>query len=176
MTDLPRPAAADAAPPILDALTGIASEHLFWHLLSKAVLRAERQAYNLALLAIYVQGLAALNEAHGVEAGDAALRVVAARLAQRLRKSDSIARLGGTKFAVLVEAMTEDADVQLVAESIKETLAEPIATAAGDIQLAVAIGIALYPRTAATADTLLAAAVTAMDEAVAAGPNSYRLA
>ena len=176
MSHLPRPAAAPAEPPILDALTGIASEHLFWHLLSKAVLRAERQSYNLALLAIYVQGLSALNEAHGVEAGDAALRVVASRLAGRLRKSDSIARLGGTKFAVLVEAMTEDADVQLVAESLIETLAEPIATAAGDIQLAVSIGIALYPRTAATADALLAAAVTAMDEAVAAGPNSYRLA
>jgi GGDEF domain-containing protein len=77
---------------------------------------------------------------------------------------------------VLVEAMTEDADVQLVAESLIETLAEPIATAAGDIQLAVSIGLALYPRTATTADALLAAAVTAMDEAVAAGPNTYRLA
>jgi diguanylate cyclase (GGDEF)-like protein len=175
MSHLPRPT-APAATPILDELTGIASDHLFWHLLSKAVLRAERQSYNLALLAIYVQGLTALNEAHGHEAGDAALRVVAARLAARLRKSDSIARLGGTKFAVLVEAMTEDADVQLVAESLIETLAEPIPTAAGDIQLAVSIGIALYPRTAATAETLLSEAVTAMDEAVGLGDNTYRLA
>lgn len=175
MSHLPRPK-APAATPILDELTGIASDHLFWHLLSKAVLRAERQAYNLALLAIYVHGLTALNEAHGHEAGDAALRVVAARLAARLRKSDSIARLGGTKFAVLVEAMTEDADVQLVAESLIETLAEPIPTAAGDIQLAVSIGIALYPRTDATAGGLLRAAVTAMDEAVGVGGGSYRLA
>lgn len=176
MTNLPRPKKAQAATPNLDPLTGIASDELFWHLLSKAVQRAERQAHNLALLAIYVQGLTALNDAHGHEAGDAALRVVASRLSGRLRKSDSIARLGGTKFAVLVEAMTEDADVQLVAQSLIETLAEPIQTAAGDIQLAVSIGIALYPRTADLPETLLSAAVTAMDEAVRVGPNSYRLA
>ena len=175
MTDLPRRPAPTAAP-VLDPLTGIASDELFWHLLSKAVQRAERQAHNLALLAIYVQGLTALNEAHGHEAGDAALRLVASRLGRRLRKSDSIARLGGTKFAVLLESMTEDADVQLVAQSLIETLAEPIETAAGDIKLAVAIGIALFPRTADTAEALLAAAVTAMDEAVAQGRNTYRLA
>jgi diguanylate cyclase (GGDEF)-like protein len=167
---------APAATPVLDPLTGIASDELFWHLLSKAVQRAERQAHNLALLAIYVQGLTALNDAHGRDAGDAALRVVAARLSTRLRKSDSIARLGGTKFAVLVESMTEDADVQLVAQSLIETLAEPIETAAGDIQLAVSIGIALYPRTADTPEALLKAAVTAMDEAVGMRENAVRLA
>ena len=87
MTNLPRPK-APAAAPVLDVLTGIASDELFWHLLSKAVQRAQRQAHNLALLAIYVQGLTALNEAHGHEVGDAALRVVASRraaqVAQRL--------------------------------------------------------------------------------------------
>jgi diguanylate cyclase (GGDEF)-like protein len=175
MSTMPRPA-APAAAPILDELTGIPSDQLFWHLMSKAVMRAERQAHNLALLAIYVQGLSALNAAHGHDAGDAALRVVAARLAARLRKSDSIARLAGTKFAVLLEAMTEDADVQLVAESLIETLAEPIPTVAGDIQLGVSIGIALYPRTANTPEALLSAAITAMDEAVAAGESAYRLA
>ena len=175
MSHLPRPAARPLAP-IVDDLTGVASDHLFWHLLSKAVQRAERHASNLALLAIYVQGLSALNEKHGVDAGDAALRVVASRLSSRLRKSDSVARLGGPKFAVLVEAMTEDADVQLVAESLIATLGEPIPTVDGDVRIGVSIGIALYPRTAGTPDALLSAAVTAMDEAVAIGPNAYRLA
>ncbi|HEX7006077.1 MAG TPA: GGDEF domain-containing protein [Alphaproteobacteria bacterium] len=175
MSTMPRPAAAAAAP-ILDSLTGIPSDQLFWHLLSNAVLRAERQAHNLALLAIYVRGLSELNAAHGRDAGDAALRVVAARLAGRLRRSDSIARLAGTKFAVLAEALTEDADVQLLAEALIETLAEPIPTVDGDIRLAVSIGIALYPRTADKPSALLAAAITAMDDAVAAGENTYRLA
>ena len=175
MNTIPRPA-PPAAVPIIDRLTGIPSDELFWHLLSNAVLRAERQAHNLALLAIYVQGLSTLNEVHGQDAGDAALRVVASRLSARLRRSDSVARLGGTKFVALAEAMNEDADVQIVAEALIETLSEPIPTVAGDIRLAVAIGIALYPRTADTAESLLGAAIRAMDEAVAAGENTYRLA
>lgn len=158
---------------LFDPTTGLATQNLFWHLLTNAVARAERNKANLSLLCIYVGGIAEINDTHGMAAGDKALAEVARRLQQTVRASDSVARASGTKFTLLLDGLTEEADVQIALERITDAVGAPLKIAEKNMPLALTVGISLFPRSADSAAALMRNAVTAMDYAHDLGIGGY---
>lgn len=164
------------APQLSDNVTGLAGEPLVWQMVEHGVARARRDDRSLAVMCIYLEGIAGINERYGPHAGDRAIALVARRLATLLRASDTVGRIGGTRLAVILSAMARTADVQLVAEKILDTIGEPIALNGSMEILSASVGVALYPTTAEDAEGLIRAATAAMDAAEGQGDGQLLFA
>lgn len=154
-----------------DALTGLPNRVLFEDRLELAVAEAARHGRRLAVLFIDLDGFKRINDVHGHAAGDAALVEVAARLARSLRASDTLARLHGDEFVVLLPEIAADADARALAATLLDALAPPIKLAGQGSSLTASIGVCVYPRDADDAASLLRAADAAMYRAKAGGKN-----
>jgi diguanylate cyclase (GGDEF)-like protein len=112
-----------------------------------------------------------VNDLHGHQAGDELLKAVAARLRKQVRDSDTVARIGGDEFAVILSDITTREEVQAVAGKIAAALALPfpLGERRVDALVGASIGIALYPEDALGADALIKAADAAMYSAKQAG-------
>jgi two-component system cell cycle response regulator len=151
---------------LLDPLTGLPTATLFWHLAVHSIERAKRNGETVAALSLYLKGIAQINETLGHDAGDAAIRTEARRLRGVLRASDVVARLGGTKLIVLLDTMSEPADIQLVAEKLNSTVAPAFDYNGNTIHVTMSAGAAIYPTNAGSAEALVRKAAIAMDEAI----------
>jgi diguanylate cyclase (GGDEF)-like protein/PAS domain S-box-containing protein len=143
-----------------DALTGLPNRR---HLLREAPLalaRADRQEHHVALLFMDLNGFKAINDTHGHEAGDALLCQVGLRLSQAVRQTDTVARLAGDEFVVLLEPVRDVlADPSLVADKIHAAMQAPFTLAGVQVHVSVSIGHAVYaPGSGLSADELLARA------------------
>lgn len=160
---------------LFDRLTGLPSHILFWQFLSHAVKRAKRHEQRFAVMSVYIDGLSAINTEGGWAKGNEVLEIVAARLRDTLRASDTVARFSGPKFSLLVESVREDADAQVVAHRIIDVLSAPLGGGA-TTPLNATIGVALYPASAETPEELLQSSVSAMDRAMDEGPGTIHFA
>lgn len=152
-----------------DALTGLPNRALFEDRLSVAMATAERESSSFAVLFMDIDDFKAVNDSWGHGVGDEMLVEVARRLKLAIRRSDTVARIGGDEFTVLLPRIrTRDAVEQVIAK-ILETVAMPVATARGIAPLSLSIGAALYPADGRSAGTLVHAADMAMYAAKAAG-------
>jgi diguanylate cyclase (GGDEF)-like protein/PAS domain S-box-containing protein len=159
-----------------DALTGLPNRALFRDRLAGAMARAKRSGHTLALLLFDLDRFKEVNDVHGHAAGDAVLRAVATRVRGRLRQTDTVARLSGDEFTVILDSIEAPEQALAVAAKIREALAEsPVAIEGHDLIIGASIGIALYPRDAQTADELIQCADTAMYTAKREGNHSFRL-
>lgn len=156
-----------------DALTDLPNRRLFFDRLDMALARSQRSGNSVALLFIDLDGFKLVNDSLGHDAGDHVLRVVAGRLSACLRKSDTIARMGGDEFTAILEDMASTADVALVAEKIIAAVSAPIPIEGQEVAVGASIGIALYPLDAPDARTLLVVADDAMYDAKEAGRGRY---
>lgn len=156
---------------LIDPLTGLPTSVLFWHLLGQSFERAKRNKETLAAVALYLNGLSDINEAHGREGGDAALRTQALRLRGSLRASDSLARLGGAKFMVLLENIADPAGVNILAEKIVEIVTPSFEYKGTPVTMTPAIGISFFPLNAQSAQGLVRDAMIAMDRAIEDGAS-----
>ena len=131
-----------------DALTGLPNRALIHDRVEQMLARARRNRLPCAALFIDLDGFKDVNDSLGHEAGDLLLQSVAARLATVLRDSDTVGRLGGDEFIVLVEGASLSAGPELVAERILDVLREPFAVANRETPLRVtaSIGIAVGDR------------------------------
>jgi diguanylate cyclase (GGDEF)-like protein/PAS domain S-box-containing protein len=154
-----------------DALTGLPNRSLFWERLSQSLLRARREHQNLAVLWIDLDGFKAINDRWGHAAGDELLQQAALRLSSRVRDSDTVARMGGDEFAVILPGFAESDAVESVAVDLVDRLAEPFALRGGAGQISASIGVALYPLDAKDAEFLVRYADMAMYAAKRAGKN-----
>ena len=110
-----------------DVLTGLANRRALMEALPLAQARAERHQGSLGLLFIDLDGFKAVNDAHGHDAGDELLRVVAERLRQAVRRTDSVFRLAGDEFTVLLEDLKEPlGDAHTVGRKLVEALSEAV--------------------------------------------------
>lgn len=152
-----------------DPLTGLPNRAMFEDRLDQALLRGERQGEGFAVLYIDLDGFKPVNDSAGHAAGDAMLRHVARRLEACLRKSDTVARIGGDEFAILLGDVADLDAALLVAAQCRATASQPMEF--GDRQLAVglSIGCACYPRDGKSAGELLRHADHAMYQAKQAG-------
>ena len=154
-----------------DPLTGLPNRRLFLDRLEQEVKHAKRSGVPLALLFMDLDGFKEVNDSLGHEAGDRILCDVAERLADCVREDDTVGRLGGDEFTVILTAAKRRKDVEFVAQAIIDALAEPFKMAQQPVQISVSIGIAFYPQDAALPVDLLQAADRAMYGAKSAGSN-----
>jgi len=152
-----------------DSLTGLANRALFKDRVEHALLRTRRRRRPLAVLFLDLDRFKAINDSFGHASGDALLTAVSQRLSGCVRVEDTVARLGGDEFAVLVENLAGDAELDIVAERIRDTFREPIVIDGRELVVAASVGIALSHSGDETADDLLRNADLAMYRAKAGG-------
>ncbi|NEV64933.1 putative bifunctional diguanylate cyclase/phosphodiesterase [Thiorhodococcus minor] len=156
-----------------DVLTGLPNRHLFHDRLRHALHAADRNARQVGLMFLDLDGFKTINDSLGHGLGDEVLKLAASRLRETVRASDTVARLGGDEFTVVAEGVHGIPDLLGLAEKLLAILARPYRIQDHQLQLSASIGITLYPRDGATPDALLHSADSAMYEAKRRGKNAY---
>ncbi|CDF95109.1 MULTISPECIES: EAL domain-containing protein [unclassified Pseudomonas] len=136
-----------------DPLTGLPNRVLFAELLDHAILQAEREQSQFSLLNIDLDNFATINESLGHKSGDQLLTQVAQRLRSLLPENDSIARIAGDEFNIILEHV--DVPVDLMSQRIINALAEPFVLGKQNVYMGASIGITLYPDDGTDSETLL---------------------
>ena len=157
-----------------DALTGIPNRLLFNDRLDRALQRADRGDSPFALLYLDLDGFKAVNDAYGHDMGDKLVQGIAERLSQCIRRTDSVARIGGDEFTVLLEKTTSTNDTVIIAQKIIDVITEPFDINGQQLRVGSSIGIAVYPEAGRDASTLIKHADMAMYEAKAMQGSNYR--
>ncbi|MCG2576219.1 EAL domain-containing protein [Dechloromonas sp. XY25] len=156
-----------------DALTNLPNRSLFDDRLRQALARADRGT-GFAVCFIDLDRFKLINDSLGHAAGDAVLIEVAQRLAAVCRSADTLARLAGDEFVMLLEGMHDAGVAAGIAGRILAALAPPVHAGGRDIDVAASLGLALYPDDGGDIDSLLRNADAAMYAAKAAGRNTFR--
>ncbi len=156
-----------------DSLTGLPNRRLLFDRLDVALARSRRSGRPLALLFIDLDGFKAVNDRMGHDCGDEVLRIAAGRIAGCLRRSDTVARVGGDEFTIVLEDVTAAADAGGVADKIVEAVALPIPVQGNTAVIGASVGIALFPADGTDARSLLVAADGAMYRAKQAGRGTH---
>ncbi len=156
----------------IDALTGLPNRNLFENRLDHALAVADRNARGVALMLVDLNRFKEVNDALGHAAGDAALREAGARLRSVLRDADTVARVGGDEFAVILETGVAPVGPSIASDRIIGAFAAPILVDGARFELGVAIGVAVYPTDAADADALFRRADAAMYRAKSLGHSA----
>ena len=160
-----------------DGLTGLPNRTLVVDRAEQMLARARREQTPVAALFLDIDGFKNINDAFGHAAGDRLLKAVAARLLSVVREGDTVGRLSGDEFMILLDSPKFAAGPELVAERILEVLAQPTSVGENDearCSITASIGIAVAD-TENDADALLRAADLALYQAKEAGKNRYML-
>ncbi|SDW13159.1 PAS domain S-box-containing protein/diguanylate cyclase (GGDEF) domain-containing protein [Thiocapsa roseopersicina] len=157
-----------------DPLTGLANRALFSDHLEQAIARTQRTGERLAVLFIDLDRFKLINDSFGHPFGDEVLKDVAARLREQIRKDDTVARIGGDEFLMLLAPMDSPDPAAAVARKLIELLRRPYAGPQGEIALTVSIGISVCPDDGTAAEDLVRQADTAMYIAKQGGRNTFR--
>lgn len=159
---------------LYDELTALPNRRLFADRLDQAMAGAKRDGRTLALLYLDLDGFKPVNDRFGHAAGDRVLVEVARRLRSSVRESDTVARMGGDEFTLLLTTGHERNHATRVADLILQSLREPIEINHGAISLTASIGISVFPEHAAASDRLIELADHAMYAAKGLGRNSVQ--
>jgi len=152
-----------------DTLTGLPNRMLFRDRLEREVVRCQRESGRLALLFIDLDNFKSVNDSCGHTAGDEVLREAGQRIARCVRESDTVSRLGGDEFTVLLTRVQRPQDASRVADQITAALSAEYRTGAHQAYLSASVGIAYFPGDGETAEELLRNADTAMYRAKGSG-------
>lgn len=138
-----------------DALTGLPNRPLFYDRLDVALRRAHRDRELVALLYLDLDDFKDINDTWGHHAGDLVLVQVARRLLDCVRESDTVARMGGDEFTVLLTNIAEPGAAEIAVEKIRRAMAEPFDLGETSTRLTASIGVAVHPVDGEDAETLL---------------------
>lgn len=155
-----------------DALTGLPNRLLLADRMTQAMQLCERMGSALAVCYVDLDDFKAINDEFGHEAGDTLLMEVAYRLLGCLRQSDSVARIGGDEFVVLLAPVTTPDECKPIVDRMVSELARPVNVGNGhEANVTASVGVCYYPQHGTTAQELLAKADAAMYDAKQAGRN-----
>lgn len=158
-----------------DSLTGLPNRLLFRDRLTIALAHAKRQETAVAVMFLDLDRFKLVNDTLGHSLGDELLRIIATRLKSVLREGDTIARMGGDEFTVLLGDLASSNVAAAIAQKLLDTVAEPVRIEGHELYVTTSIGIALFPNDGETAETLLKNADGAMYRAKDLGRNSFQL-
>jgi diguanylate cyclase (GGDEF)-like protein/PAS domain S-box-containing protein len=145
-----------------DPLTKLPNRSLFQDRCAQAINQARRRDSGLALLWIDLDGFKKINDDLGHDAGDALLAQVATRLRSRTRDSDTLARMGGDEFAVVLPDVSETDHAVALANELVQQLSQPFTLPQGVVQISGSVGVVLYPQDAESVESLIHCADLAM--------------
>jgi diguanylate cyclase (GGDEF)-like protein len=157
-----------------DPLTGLINRFMFSDRLQNAISRARRDGGLVSLMFLDLDEFKAVNDRFGHTTGDELLQQVAERLQAAVRESDTVARIGGDEFTIVLEGSQRVEDAGHVATKILRALGVPYEVDGHTLHITASIGIALYPVDGEDADSLLRDADIAMYSAKSAGRNTYQ--
>lgn len=157
-----------------DALTTLPNRILFYDRLNQSITRARREQELFAVLYLDLDGFKSVNDRFGHDAGDALLREAAKRIMSCVRNSDTVARMGGDEFTVILCNVKKNKSKDRVVKKILDAIAQPFVLNGKDCSVSVSIGVALYPDDAETAEQLVKISDAAMYLAKHTGKNCYR--
>ena len=156
-----------------DRLTGLPNRHMFQDRLEQAIIKANRSGTRLGLMFLDLDRFKEVNDTLGHEMGDDLLKQAAHRLRTCVRQSDTVARMGGDEFTIILDEISETADVTRIAQAILLKMADPFHLGSEVAFISSSIGITFYPEDATEIATLLKNADQAMYAAKAAGRNTF---
>lgn len=158
-----------------DALTGLANRLLLDARLEQSMQHARRSHGQVALLMVDLDHFKTINDSRGHAIGDEVLRSMAERLRAAVREVDTVARIGGDEFVVVLSSIGGAADAERLAEKLVAGIGEPMRVLGMPIECSASIGVALFGGGELTAAELLRRADRAMYLAKEAGRNTYRM-
>ncbi len=158
----------------VDSLTGLANRVLFRDRLEQVLKGLQRSGSSAALLYLDLDEFKRINDSMGHDVGDALLMKVAESLRQCVRHQDTVARMGGDEFVILLTDIDGMSGASAVARKIMETMAQPVQLLKNEILITPSIGITLAPADSLNADILLKNADMAMYKAKSSGRNNYQ--
>jgi len=164
-----------------DALTGLAGLRLCKDRMEQSFSFARDNQAQVALMFIDLDGFKAVNDNYGHDAGDHVLKTVAQRLREKTGPQDTVGRIGGDEFLVILPDLEKDRDFSAIAGDMIQSLDIPIQICSENCQpqlayIGASIGIALYPGSGQTAEDLLKAADQAMYHIKRSGKNNFSFA
>jgi len=159
-----------------DALTGLPNRALFLDRLGQAVSRAKREDGRVAVMFIDLDNLKPINDTLGHAAGDEVIRRASERIRRCVREADTLARVGGDEFTLLLPDVSVLEDAETVAEKARASVAQSFLIGGREVSISTSIGIAVYPRDGGDAETLMQRADEALYRAKETGKNRFLFA
>ncbi len=156
-----------------DALTGLPSLRLGKDRLDQAILAAIRHKLTMALMFVDLDGFKAVNDQYGHKAGDSVLKEVGQRMVSTTRNTDTIARIGGDEFMVVLTNVKEPAAISRVATKMLNSIKAPYHFQGVELTIGASIGIVLCPDQGTTSSVLLQKADKAMYQVKKSGKNNF---
>ena len=159
-----------------DTLTGLPNRNLLLDRLTQGLARAKRGNTKMAVLFLDLDRFKEINDTLGHDAGDQVLQTTAKRMTAQLREEDTVARMGGDEFVIIIQDLREGKEATAIAEKLRAAIRQPISIEADGTHLkrvvGASIGISIFPEDGADAGTLLSRADSAMYENKQANRNS----
>ncbi|HBO91758.1 MAG TPA: hypothetical protein DD667_00665, partial [Gammaproteobacteria bacterium] len=159
---------------LYDPLTKLANRHLFRNRLEKALKHAEREGSMIALLFLDIDHFKKINDTMGHDQGDELLKAIAHRLRFCTRPGDTVARMGGDEFTILVPEISEGYEADAIARKVLDVLKVPIRLTGLEVIITTSIGISVGLKDAEDANALMKNADLAMYRAKAKGRDNYQ--
>lgn len=158
-----------------DALTHLPNRVLLADRMQQAMAQSQRREQSLAVAFIDLDGFKTVNDQHGHSMGDQLLIAIALRMRAALREGDTLARIGGDEFVVVLTDLNRASDCEPLLKRLLDAAAEPITLNESKLEVSASIGVTLYPQDGVDAEQLLRHADQAMYLAKQAGKNCYHL-
>jgi len=159
-----------------DALTGLPNRRLLMDRLSLAIAHARRSKRTMAVMYLDLDGFKQINDTFGHDGGDTLLSMVAARLVAAVRQEDTVARLSGDEFVIVLSDLSHVDDVAKLASKVIQAVSQPYSIQGCRVNMTTSVGVSIYPTHGEEVGTLMKSADMALYEAKRTGKNDYRIA
>jgi diguanylate cyclase (GGDEF)-like protein/PAS domain S-box-containing protein len=158
-----------------DQLTGLPNRVLLEDRMRQAIQRAKRNRHKVAVLMVDIDFFKRINDSLGHTAGDVLLDTVAKKLCSAVRQTDTVARMGGDEFVIIMPEFRDEKDAERCAENIIQKVSTPTLLGNREVNVTVSVGLCIFPDCAPDADALLKNADAALYEAKESGRNSFHV-
>jgi diguanylate cyclase (GGDEF)-like protein len=157
-----------------DSLTDLPNRMLFKDRLDLSIQQARINQSKVAIMMLDLDRFKEINDTLGHSVGDEVLQMVGDRLKKNLRNSDTVARMGGDEFMLILPNLIGEKNATSIAEKLLHSFTEPIEIAKHELHITLSIGVALYPDDGEEGETLIKNADIAMYQSKQGGRNQYR--